>query len=186
MPIHSPDENIIKLNKRIQYFMKYLLLCLAATSAFSLCLTSNAFAGNTFFFQSAGKDTVPARLIDRVNVTVKDLMDGEGLDSVYVTVGAKRGYTNGSGSVSFDSVRAGAVITASKNGYLVQSKKAKTDVVIRLGKRETSSSSKDFNNGLYQRPFEHFSGANTVVTGAELRKINPLNFIEALKYYAPS
>jgi hypothetical protein len=38
-----------------------------------------------------------------------------------------------------------------------------------------------FDNGQYKRPIEHFSGASTVVSGADLRKVNSVNFIEALK-----
>jgi TonB-linked SusC/RagA family outer membrane protein len=39
---------------------------------------------------------------------------------------------------------------------------------------------------LYERPTEHASGAYTSVSGAELRKVNPLNFLEALRIFDPS
>ena len=164
--------------------MKHLLICL--TGVCSFCFSTAAFAGENHFFQQPSKDSLAPRLIEKASITVKDLMDGEGLDSVYVVVGNKKGYTDSKGFISFDSVSTGSMVFASKNGYLVQSKKVKPGLVFRLGKKESPSSAKEFSNGLYQRPFEHFSGAATVVTGAELRKINPLNFVEALKYYAPS
>jgi TonB-linked SusC/RagA family outer membrane protein len=166
--------------------MKYLLVCLATTSIFSLCLSQPTFAGKNYFDQQPATDSIPAKRIDKVNIVVKDLMDGESLDSVYVIVGGKRGYTDANGFLSFDSVAAGATVYVSKSGYVEQSKKAKPDLALRMGKKQPSTSLKEFTNGVYQRPFEHFSGAATVVSGAELRKINSQNFAEALKYYAPS
>ena len=35
-------------------------------------------------------------------------------------------------------------------------------------------------------PLSIFPGAATVVSGAELRKVNPVNFVEALQVFAPS
>ena len=48
------------------------------------------------------------------------------------------------------------------------------------------SSANNYKNGLFERPIEHFSGSATIVSGNDLRRINPLNFTEALKYYDPS
>jgi hypothetical protein len=48
------------------------------------------------------------------------------------------------------------------------------------------SSANNYKNGLFERPKEHFSGAATIASGNDLRRINPLNFTEALKYYDPS
>jgi TonB-linked SusC/RagA family outer membrane protein len=165
--------------------MKYLLVCLT-TGICSLGLLQKAFAGKNHFDQQPAKDTIPVRIIEKLNLTVNDLMDGEALDSVYVLVGSKRGYTDANGFLSFDSIAAGAIVYASKTGYIEQSTKAKAELAFRMGKKQAPTSLKEFNNGLYQRPFEHFSGAATVVSGAELRKINSQNLVEALKFYAPS
>src|SRR5215203_722746 len=166
--------------------MKYIILCVAVTGVFSLFILEGASAGNNHFFQQPGKDSVPVLILEKVNVTVKDLMNGERLDSVYVQAGSKKEYTNSNGAVSFDSIPVGTIIVASKNGYFAESKKVKSGLTLRLGRKESASSARDYNNGLYQRPFEHFSGAATVVSGADLRRINPINFVEALQYYAPS
>ena len=150
-----------------------------------LCTSFVAVAGTNGYFQKTPEDSIPSRLILKTRITIKDLSDGYTMDSVLVTVGSKKGYTDKSGYVEFDSILKESLVTASKNGYLVSSKKVKPDLTIRLAKRESSSAA-NYHNGLYGRPLEHFSGASTVVLGAELRKLNPLNFIEALKFFAPS
>lgn len=166
--------------------MRSSLKAFAIVIFFTVGFTHQLFAKNAGFFQQNPKDSIPKKLIEKVRVTVKDLMEGSTLDSVYVYVGLKRGYTNRLGVVEFDSVSEGSLVYASKAGYLVQSKKAKADLQLRLGKRNFQSTYTGFNNGLYERPVEHFSGAATIVSGDDLRKINPLNFVEALKYYDPS
>jgi TonB-linked SusC/RagA family outer membrane protein len=164
--------------------MKYLFACLA-TTGLSLSFPWNAFADN-HYYQEPGKDSIPSKIMEKVTVVVKDLMDRDRLDSVYVIVGNNRGYTDSKGYISFDSVAAGAIVYASKTGYVDQSAKVKPNLSFLMGKKQGHSSLKEFDNGLFQRPFEHFSGAYTVVSGMDLRKINSLNFIEALKYFAPS
>ena len=163
--------------------MKRSTLSFTAVLLFT-CISSDVFAGGNY--QQKPTDSIPKKIIPKVKVTVKDLMDGAGLDSVYVNIGVKRGYTNDKGIVEFDNVAAGDMVVASKTGYLAQSKKVKADVQLRLGKREMQSAGTHYTNGLYERPLEHFSGSATIVSGNELRKINPLNFTEALKYYDPS
>jgi hypothetical protein len=86
-------------------------------------------------------------------------MDGSAVDSVYILVGNKRGYTDSKGIVEFDSLPAGIMVTASKTGYIAQSKKVKADLQIRIGRREMQSSANNYKNGLFERPIEHFSGA---------------------------
>jgi TonB-linked SusC/RagA family outer membrane protein len=164
--------------------MRHLLLCTIG-SILIWCVGMNASAQSTSNFQKSKKDSVPSRILQKVAVTIKDLADGYTLDSVLVTAGVKKGYTDNKGFVEFDSVYKETLVTASKNGYLLSSKKAKPAVTIRLAKREQSSVAR-VDNGLYQRPIDHFSGAVTVVSGTELRKVNALNFVEALKFYAPS
>ena len=165
--------------------MKHLLFSL--TAAFSiLCFSSSAAAEKIGFYQQTPKDSIPKKTLGKVRVTVKDLIDGTALDSVYVTVASKRGYTNNNGIIEFDSVVVGYFVTVSKAGYLAQSKKAKADLQLRLSKREIPGVTGNYKNGFYERPVEHFSGAATIVKGDDLRKVNPLNFAEALKYYDPS
>ena len=144
--------------------MKHLLFSL--TAAFSiLCFSSSAAAEKTGFYQQTPKDTIPQKVLGKIRVTVKDLMDGAALDSVYVTVGSKRGYTNSNGIIEFDSVAVGYFVTVSKAGYLAQSKKAKADIQLHLSKREIPGVTDNYRNGFYERPAEHFSGAATIVKG---------------------
>jgi TonB-linked SusC/RagA family outer membrane protein len=166
--------------------MKQYLLLITAASLCIACLSVNVFAGEHHYFQQPVKDSVPPVTIHRMKVSVKDLMDGSGLDSVYITVGQKKGYTDKSGDIEFDSVPKGSMLNASKAGYLAQSSKAKPVVHLRLNKRDFQSTLNGYKNGLYERPTEHFSGASTTISGNDLRKVNPLNFVEALRYFEPS
>ena len=131
------------------------------------------FAEKSGHYQQAPKDSIPKKIIGKVKITVKDLMDGSAVDSVYVSVGTKRGYTDNKGIVEFDSVTAGSMAVTSKSGYIAQSKKVKADLQIRIGKRDMQSSANNYKNGLFERPIEHFSGAATIVSGNDLRRINP-------------
>jgi len=165
--------------------MKRLMLFLTA-GLFFTSISSEVFAENGGHYQQAPKDSIPKKIIGKVKITVKDLMDGSPVDSVYILAGNKRGYTDSKGVVEFDSVLVGTMVTTTKAGYVAESKKVKADMQIRIGRREMQSAANNYKNGLFERPLEHFSGAATIVSGNDLRKINPLNFTEALKYYDPS
>ena len=166
--------------------MRRLIFFVAAVLLFITCITSRVMAKENGYYQQAPKDSLPKKIIEKVRIQVKDLMDGSGIDSVYISAGLKRGYTNSKGMVELDSIPAETFVVISKAGYLAQSRKAKANLQIRLGKRGLQTANNDLRNGLYERPIEHFSGAATVVSGSDLRKINPLNFTEALKFYDPS
>jgi hypothetical protein len=173
-------------SKPIHFFMKHLMFSVIAGIFFITGIPTQVFAETNGQYQQAPKDTIPKKIIPKVKIAVKDLMDGSGLDSVYVNAGLKRGYTDNNGMAEFENVPVGTTIVASKAGYLAQSKIAKADVRLRLGRRDVQSQASDYRNGLYQRPLEHFSGTATIISGDDLRKINPLNFTEALKYFDPS
>jgi TonB-linked SusC/RagA family outer membrane protein len=135
--------------------------------------------------KSVSKNHAPT-ILPKVRVTVKDLADGLPLDSVLVIAPGKKGYTNAEGYVDFDSVQKESPITASKGDYMSLLKQAtKAQVNIHLARKEYAFENA-YTNGLYQRPLEHFSGAATIVSGDELRRLNPINFVEALKICAPS
>jgi len=164
--------------------MQRLVTSFALTCAFILCFCSNGFANG--FFQQKPTDSIPKKNIGKVKITVKDLVDGSALDSVYVSAGLKKGYTDKNGYLEFDSLQTGSNLLISKAGYLASSKKVKAEVTVRLQKRDVQSSTQNYKNGLYERPIDHFSGAATIISGNDLRKVNPLSFVEALKYYDPS
>ena len=165
--------------------MKHTLYFIAIAGCCIFFFPTSVLAGKNHFQQSQ-KDSIPIKTIQKVRVVVKDLMDGEALDSVLINVGSKKGYTDKNGVVEFDSIRAEMMMFASKAGYLAQSRKAKAVVQFRLSKRESSSTQHAYKNGLYERPMEHFSGASTTISGTDLRRINPLNFVEALRFFDPS
>ena len=78
--------------------MKRLMLFLTAGLFFS-SISSKVFAEKSGHYQQTPKDTIPKKIIGKVKITVKDLMDGSAVDSVYVLVGNKRGYTDSKGIV---------------------------------------------------------------------------------------
>ncbi|HEX6181281.1 MAG TPA: SusC/RagA family TonB-linked outer membrane protein [Chitinophagaceae bacterium] len=166
--------------------MKHTLYFIAITGCCIFSIPSIGLAGTNHFFQQNQRDSVPVKTIQKVKINVRDLMDGTALDSVFVTVGLKKGYTDKNGVVEFDSIRAELGVTASKTGYLAQSQKAKAVMQFRLGKRESSVAQNNYKNGLYERPLEHYSGASTIISGNELRRVQPINFVEALRFFDPS
>ena len=81
-------------SKHIYNFMKRSVLLLSGVLVLMLITSHNSLAANSWFDQQPRVDTVPKKLILKVRVTVRELMEGNSLDSVYVSVGMKRGYTN--------------------------------------------------------------------------------------------
>src|SRR5215204_3342226 len=117
-------------SKPINFFMKRLMLF---SGLFLITgISSKVFAKKSGHYQQTPKDSIPKKIIGKVKITVKDLMDGSGMDSVYILVGIKKGYTDSKGIVEFDSVPAGIMVTTTKAGYIVQSKKVKADLQIRI------------------------------------------------------
>lgn len=166
--------------------MKRVLSGSTALFCFVFCLCQNSYAGKGYIPGPLAVDSLPHKPIFKLRVTVRDLEDGSFLDSAFVAVGSKKGFTNSKGYIELDSVNAAYAVSISKTGYYIQSKKAKPELQVRLAKKEGQTGIATINNGLYQRPVEHYSGSSVVVSGEELRKVNTRDFAEALKYYAPS
>ncbi|MDI3321485.1 SusC/RagA family TonB-linked outer membrane protein [Pinibacter soli] len=152
---------------------------------YSLCIFcfSKTVAGETGSHFT--KDSIPSRIIPKLRITVKDMADGLPIDSALVIAGYKKGYTNANGYIEFDSISKETIITAVVDRYFSLSKTAKPSLTLRLARKEYSFAN-TYSNGLYERPLEHFSGAATIVDGVELRRLNPVNFADALKICAPS
>src|SRR6187549_559654 len=125
--------------------MKRIMLYLTA-GLFFTGISSKVFAESGH--QQAPKDSIPKKIIGKVKITVKNLMDGSAVDSVYILAGNKRGYTDSKGVVELDSVPAGTMVITTKSGYVAESKKVKTDMQIRIGRREMQSSANNYKNGL--------------------------------------
>ncbi len=164
--------------------MKRVLPLLTAL-ALTTCFGNRVFARNEFYFQQPVADTSSAKTMITVAITVRDIEDGSFIDSAYITIGTRKGYTDIKGTIVFDSVAPSLSIYINKEGYYAQVKKVKPMVQFRLSRKESHSIA-SINNGLYERPVEHFPGSAVIVSGNDLRKINPLNFTEGLRYYDPS
>ncbi|TMI88856.1 MAG: hypothetical protein E6H08_17390 [Bacteroidetes bacterium] len=94
--------------------MKRLMLLLTA-GLFFTGISSKVFAEKSEHYQQAPKDSIPKKIIGKVKITVKNLMDGTAVDSVYILAGNKRGYTDSKGIVEFDSVPVGIMVTTTKS-----------------------------------------------------------------------
>ena len=171
------------MQNRRNIFMKHQLAACLALLCFTICL-GNTYTGYTPFQQNP-TDSAQKGNLSSVTVKVIDLQDGSLIDSAYVTVGTLKGYTNNEGIVVFENVGAGFYVIVNKNGYYNQSRKVKGLVQFRLLRKESRARPSSINNGLYERPVEHSSGAATIVSGEDLRKVNPLNFVDALAFYDP-
>src|SRR5829696_356682 len=112
--------------------MKQFLLFASMGSLCFLGLANNATAETKQPFQEEQKDSIPSRILPKVRVTVKDLNDGTALDSVLITTGFRKAYTDQNGSAELDSVIKESVVVATRDGYLLTSKKAKADITLRL------------------------------------------------------
>jgi hypothetical protein len=80
-------------------------------------ISSKVFAEKSGHYQQAPKDSIPKKIIGKVKITVKDLMDGSALDSVYISVGTKHGYTDNRGIVGFDSSAGGSMVATIRRLY---------------------------------------------------------------------
>ncbi|ANE53187.1 SusC/RagA family TonB-linked outer membrane protein [Flavisolibacter tropicus] len=157
-----------------------------STAALCLFLCTAQSSSAQKLPSSGQPSNVSAVSIQKLKLTIRDLEDGALLDSVSVVVGSKKGYTNDKGYIELDSVRTYNSVSIYKTGYYPIVKKLKTEMQVFLLKKEKASGVAIINNGLFERPAEHTSGSTVVVSGNELRKVNALDFSEALRFYAPS
>ncbi|HEY2582543.1 MAG TPA: SusC/RagA family TonB-linked outer membrane protein [Mucilaginibacter sp.] len=127
------------------------------------------------------------RHLQKLIVSVRDLLSSRSMDSVRVMINGKSEYTI-NGVVSFEDVTKNSTISFSKPGYYPLSKKASAEMMIvsLVKSNEDASDASIVNKGVYKTPASMFSGAAITISGNDLRKINPNSFVEALKYYVPS
>lgn len=62
----------------------------------------------------------------------------------------------------------------------------KTQMLIKLKPRDQLLEQVIVTTGLYKRPKENFTGAATTISGEELRKVNSVNVLDALKVFDPA
>jgi TonB-linked SusC/RagA family outer membrane protein len=142
-----------------------------------------------FCATSYAQDSIPAKVQKKVTITVTDIEDGSFIESANIIIGFKSATTGSSGRVEFDLEAAPHNVVVTKKGYYGAIAKLKANQLslrVRIIRIEPNNGAATINNGLYERPTEHFSGSATVISGAELRKINPLSFVDALGYFDPS
>src|SRR5215207_8184705 len=104
-------------SKLYKIYMKRVLSGSTALFCFIFCLGQKSFAGDRFVPWAVAVDSIPQKLMLKVRVTVQELEDGSFLDSTYVAVGSKHGFTNSKGYIEFDSVKAESMVALSKPGY---------------------------------------------------------------------
>lgn len=162
---------------------------LTTTLCFTLFFFTNAKAQDSSIARNVQKDSIPAKAQKKVSITVTDIEDGSFIENANVIIGFKSAQTNSAGYVAFDIAAATINVVAVRTGYYTVSTKLKANQLslrVRMIRTETNKGAATINNGLYERPTEHFSGSATVISGVELRKINPLSFVDALSYFDPS
>jgi TonB-linked SusC/RagA family outer membrane protein len=178
-----------RTQNRFMYKVKSTQLCLLTILCFILLFSTEVNAQDSSVTRNAHTDSVPVKIQKKVSITVTDIEDGSFIEQANVIVGFKSAQTNSAGQIEFDIDVAPVNVVVTKAGYYTVSTKLKTSQLslrVRMIRIETNKGATTVSNGLYERAAEHFSGSATVISGAELRKINPLSFIDALGYFDPS
>jgi TonB-linked SusC/RagA family outer membrane protein len=157
-----------------------------STALFALAIVCSSVL---FCATSYAQDSIPAKVQKKVTITVTDIEDGSFIENANVIIGFKSAGTLSNGRVEFDLEAAPANVVVTKAGYYTATAKLKAQQLVlrvRMVRTETNKGAATINNGLYERPAEHFSGSAIVIAGNELRKINPLSFVDALSFFDPS
>jgi TonB-linked SusC/RagA family outer membrane protein len=125
-----------------------------------------------------------------VSGKIVDADDGNPLPGASIIIKGTRTGTaaNKDGVFVLKDVPAGAVLVISFTGYQPQEFKINqsTSIVIRLQKGAIRESEAFVYTGIYSRPKGNFTGAVTSVTGDQLRSVNGLSVLQALKVFDPA
>lgn len=159
--------------------MRQKVYNLLTLMAFICLLQQASYAQN----QNGAGQSDSTKTPRKITISVKDLSTSQWLDSVRITLGRETKFTT-KGVVIFENTN-DSVAILSKPGYYRLIKKVKAgQVVINM---HHSGEVSDFisNAGLLKKD-DGFSGSAVTVNGTDLRKVNSLNFFDALKYYVPS
>lgn len=114
------------------------------------------------------EEPIPSATVSVMNTNIATTTDAYGNFSIRIPAGARALSIS---HVAFD----GAVVGADARGSML----------IRL-KAKANTNSEVVVLGLFKRPKENFTGAATSVTGDQLRQVNSINALEALKVFDPS
>lgn len=143
-------------------------------------------------FAQEQKDKIAKKVVDATHqdreiiLSVKDFDNFTLLDSVRVVIGKQSKYTV-NGIAVFENVGTDSITILSKPGYNRLIKKLSLGTMsVFLQKSTEVADGSIVNTSLYSRPAALFSGAAVTLSGDDLRKVNVISFIDALKYYVPS
>jgi TonB-linked SusC/RagA family outer membrane protein len=117
-----------------------------------------------------------------VRVKVTDLETGRPLDSVRVLLSNDKKnvrFTDKEGVVEFEKVFPGVDVIVNPEGYFAQSKKATSALSFRLVANGINNPP-SVQAGPVQRYPELYTGSYAAYNGSELRRINPINVLDAL------
>lgn len=167
--------------------MKQKVYCLL-TLAGLICLIHQAgYAQKRGIKKTTSSVSDTTQAIQKITVSVKDLASSKLLDSVQVTLGKEQKYTT-NGVVFFENKTNDSLLVFNKPGYYKTFRKVSAEkIFVSMLKTKADDSEGGFVvTSLYRTPQLSFSGSAIKVTGDDIRKINTLNFLDALKYYVPS
>jgi len=170
------------------FFSNFLTkrIVVICTTLFVLCFASKSFAQQLPPTDKVTNNRPSTKAIDTIHIKVIDIEDGTPIENANVIVGFKSAVSNSNGQIIFEKVTIGASIVVTKAGYYTFSRKVKGNMMVRMIRLDKNTGVATINNGIYERPTEHFSGAATVISGDALRKISPLSIIDALGYFDPA
>jgi len=164
------------MTQKVYHLLILVLVCL-------ICQSANAQQSG----ESKPTSVIAAHVVKNITVSVKDLQTSKPIDSARVVLSGKVGYTR-NGLVTIDGVAENALISVTKAGYYMQSKKISANAmeIFLVKSIEDEPDASTVNNGLYLIPVSSFSGSATTINGNDLRRVNPNNFVEAVRFFVPS
>ncbi|POY38625.1 hypothetical protein C3K47_04315 [Solitalea longa] len=163
------------MKQKVYYLLTFVwLICL-------LCQSGYAQTKSIKGTRSNSQDTA---LFKTVTVFVKDLGSSKVLDSVRVTLGQESKFTT-NGQVVFEN-NSSRNLVLYKPGFRRVAKYVTSETVSIAMVSLNESEGFLISTGQSKSVSPLFSGSTVTVKGNDLRKVNSISFIDALKYYVPS
>jgi TonB-linked SusC/RagA family outer membrane protein len=163
----------------------------------NLCFTNQPLTykiiGNTIVVSrrsAAVKSEVEKGLIPLVSGRIIDSIDGTPLVGATISVaGTLRSVIAGEGGgFELTDIPPDAMLEFSFVGYesYMTAVMIGQPMLVRLQRLEMMLKAVEISTGLYMRPLETFTGASSIISGTDLRTINPTNFLLALTAIEPA
>lgn len=94
--------------------------------------------------------------------------------------------TDAKGGFHLDNISDGEILIISSIGFEKVEVKAARQIKVVLKRRLVGVDEVIITTGLYKRPTENFTGVATTVTGDQLRNVNSMNVLDAIKVFDPA